>query len=51
MSYGDEYEAMEITSRLRVLGDGEPLLCKNRIPRFSISFITPEAPLIILFIY
>jgi len=50
-SYGDEYEAMEITGRLRVLGDGEPLLCKNRIPRFSISFITPEAPLIILFIY
>jgi len=27
MSYGDEYEAMEITGRLRVLGNGEPLLC------------------------
>ena len=40
MSFGDEYEAMEITGRLRVLGDGEPLLCKNRIPRFSISLIT-----------
>lgn len=51
MSFGDEYEAMEITGRLRVLGNGEPLLCKNRIPRFSVSFITPEAPLIILFIY
>jgi hypothetical protein len=48
MSFGDEYEAMEITGRLRVLGNGEPLLCKNRIPRFSVSFITPEAPLILI---
>lgn len=41
MSFGDE--AMEITGRLPVLGNGEPPLCKIRIPRFSISFITPES--------